>query len=150
MSIKWEVFTQRSSRSSSALRVSINKRSIFSLNQKAFEALKEPTFVELLFSKPDKLIGIRPLPTKIKHAYQLKKQGKSNSYIIRAGDFFGFNRMTPKASGVFDDAKVDETGVLILNAMKLTPIINRRSSSKPQIIETPPENPKQNVIDIDE
>jgi hypothetical protein len=82
MAIQWEVFTQRPNVRTDAIRVSLNKSGRFSLNQRAVESLQNAEKVELLFAKDNKLIGMRPCSPEVKNGHTLKKQGKSNSYLV--------------------------------------------------------------------
>jgi hypothetical protein len=62
--------------------VSISRSGTISLNRTAFEALGSPLYVELLFHRAKRLIGIRHADRDGKHSIPVRKQGHSKSYII--------------------------------------------------------------------
>jgi hypothetical protein len=79
---EFEVFDKYHSRSVKELLVTIQRRGNFSLNRAAFQALGSPKCVELLFNRAKRLIGFRPTDSADGPAIPIRKQGKSESYLI--------------------------------------------------------------------
>jgi hypothetical protein len=133
MAIEWEVFTQSPNVRIDTIRVSLNKRGLFSLNQKAFESLQNTEKVELLFAKDNKLIGMRPCSPDVAHGLPLKKQGKTKAYIVRGISYCNYHSVKPKKTLVFNEPKVDEDGVLVLNLKKVSEVAMRSPRTKPTV-----------------
>ena len=115
MTRQFEVFTGRfTPASSKIMRVTLNKRGAFSFNTATYSAMGEPSHVELLYDRTDRVIGLRPVPENTKHAYPVRKQGNAKSYLVGATSFCR-NYDLDAGDGIieFIDPKVEE-GVLIL------------------------------------
>ena len=78
----FETFTRRSTPTVAQPLVSIQRRATISLNQAAFEALGKPATVELLFDREEQMMGFRAVEPTARHAYPVRKQPTSNSYLI--------------------------------------------------------------------
>jgi hypothetical protein len=93
--------------------------------------LQKTEKVELLFAKDNKLIGMRPCSPDVKNGHTLKKQGRSNSYLLRGRSHCNTYGVRPKATVLFEEPKVDEEGILILNLKKVSkvPMRSPRSNS---------------------
>ncbi len=127
---QFEEFTQTAgSRRSNVIRISLNSRGDFSLNQLAIEALQNSEKVVLLFDKINGLIGMRPAQLDVKHALNIKKQGEANSYLIRARSFCVHFNLKPTTTMVFDDIEIED-GVLILDLKKATEVAARSPRTK--------------------
>lgn len=130
---QFEVFTGRfKPASSKALRVTLNKRGAFSLNYATYQALGEPSHVEMLYDRTDRVIGLRPVPEGTKHAYPVRKQGNAKSYLVGATAFCRTYELDD-IDGVleFFEPKVED-GVLILElvgALVVAPRPPRRSGN---------------------
>jgi len=84
---KFEVFTRRATPVSLEPMMTIQRRGSLSLNRAAVEALGEPEAVELLYDRKERVMGIRPVDPKAQHAYKIRKQPSSVSFLI-AGQAF--------------------------------------------------------------
>jgi len=83
----WEAFTRRATPVVSGPLVTIQKRGTISLNRAAHELLGAPPAVELLFDVDEHVIGFRPVDPGVHHAYPVRKQPSSFSYLV-AGQAF--------------------------------------------------------------
>ncbi|HMQ04733.1 MAG TPA: hypothetical protein PKD26_12515 [Pyrinomonadaceae bacterium] len=124
MNVQWEEFTQKANFRAEMLRVSLNARGHFVLNQKAVEELGSPEALVLLFDKTRKLIGMKGSSAEIEHSYQLKKHGTSQNHSIRAKSFCSFYNIDVGDTLVFHEIEVDD-GVLILDLAKTSEVVRR-------------------------
>lgn len=112
---QWELFEKVSAgRVARNMRVSLNERGSISLNQKAFDELKEPVEAELYFDKINKLIGIKPVLEHTAYSYPVRKQGENRSYIIRAMSFLTYYNIKITGTVLFISPTVED-GMLVLD-----------------------------------
>ncbi len=78
----FEVFTQRWTPNEARPFITIQKRGTLGLNKSAVDAIGKPDAVELLFNPQKRVMAIRPAAPGAPHAYLLRKQGASDSYLI--------------------------------------------------------------------
>jgi hypothetical protein len=125
MSRQFEVFTGRfKPASSKTMRVTLNKRGVFSLNSATYAALGQPKFVELLYDRASKVIGLRPTEETTKHAYPVRSQRNAKSYLVGAMAFYqAYDLDVGEGLLAFDPALED--GVLILEQENATAIPTR-------------------------
>lgn len=136
---QWELFERsHTSRVAKTMRVSLNERGGFALNQKVFEELKQPKTVQLFFDKINKLIGIHACEPEDEHAYDVKQQGKSKSYLIRAMSFCSNYSIKVTGTMVFVEPTIED-GYLVLDLMKAAPVPERKPKQSPP--ETATSNP---------
>jgi hypothetical protein len=124
MSWKWEEFTQRSNYRAEIIRVSLNGRGHFLLNQKAVDELGGAEAVVLLYERSSRLIGLKPSPEDVEHAYELKRQGSSQTYTLRAKSFCTHYGIRVGDTIVFNDVQV-ENGMIVLNLDNVTEVVRR-------------------------
>jgi hypothetical protein len=127
---QFELFERMSAgRQSNVMRVSLNQRGTFSLNQKAFDDLGKPDAVELFFDKINKLIGMRPCSPQLKHAYPARRQGKNRSYLVRAMSFCNYYNIKIVGTVIFTEPEVED-GMLILALANATQVAQRKAKKK--------------------
>lgn len=124
MTWEWEEFTQKSNYRAEMVRVSLNARGHFLLNQKAADALGNPESVVLLFERSSRMIGLKPSYLGVEHSYELKHQGSSQSYFLRAKSFCTYYGINVGDSIVFNDIQIDN-GVLVLSLDNVTEVVRR-------------------------
>jgi len=124
MDLQWEEFTQKSNYRAEMIRVSLNGRGHFLLNQKAVNELGEPDAVILLFERSSRLIGLKPSQADVEHSYELKRQGTSQNYYLRAKSFCNYYSINVGDSVIFNDVRVDN-GVIILSLDNVTEVVRR-------------------------
>lgn len=68
--------------------VTIQKRGALSLNNAAYEYIGAPSFVELLYDREERLIGIRQSDADTPHAYAVRGTGKNQATRVVSGRAF--------------------------------------------------------------
>jgi hypothetical protein len=89
--VEFEVFKRAHSPAIKAPAVTVLHRGQLSLNEAAFAELGSPKAVELMYSRTDRLIGIRPVDPAEPHAYIPRTAAKNKGrgpYIISGAAFF--------------------------------------------------------------
>ncbi|MGD9562884.1 MAG: hypothetical protein AB7F88_11645 [Pyrinomonadaceae bacterium] len=124
MSFEWEEFTQRSNYRAEILRVSLNAKGHFVLNQKAAEALDGSEAVVLLYERAGRRIGLKPSSTDVEHAYELKRQSSSQTCIVRAKSFCAYYGINIGDTVVFNDVRVED-GMIVLSLDNVTEVVRR-------------------------
>ncbi len=120
----WEEFTQKTNYRAEMIRVSLNGRGHFLLNQKAVDELGSPEAVVLLFDRTDRFIGIKASTPDIEHSYELKRQGSSQNYLIRAKSFCSYYAISVGDTIVFNDAQLED-GMIVLDLGNTTEVVRR-------------------------
>lgn len=121
---KWETFTFRGGRGLAEIRVSLNPRGVFTLNQFAFDELGKPDNVVLMYDTDDHLIGITGTDEKVDYAIKVRRQGENKSYLIGGRAFTQYYGIDLGETVRFNDARVEQ-GMLILDPKKVTPIASK-------------------------
>jgi hypothetical protein len=83
----FEVFDKRAAPASDEPMITVQRKGPISLNHAAYRALGEPAYVELLYDAEERIIGVRALQEKLPHAYPVRRQGRSHTFLI-AGHAF--------------------------------------------------------------
>jgi hypothetical protein len=68
--------------------ITIQKRGALSLNNAAFEAIGSPSFVELLYDREERLIGMRSSDEGTSHAYAVRGTGINQATRVVSGKAF--------------------------------------------------------------
>lgn len=123
---EFEVFTGRfKPASSKTMRVTLNTRGIFSLNDATYTALGKPDYVELLYDRARRVIGMRPVPESTKHAYPVRTQKNAKSYLVGATAFSrAYDLEVKDGLMVFDPTMAED--VLVLEQDKATTVALRQ------------------------
>ncbi len=124
---EWEEFTQKNVGNVDLVRVSLNQKGVFGMNQKAIDVLGGPKAVVFMFDKANRLIGLKGSAPDVDHAYELKRQGASQSYYLRAKSFCNFYGIEIGETIVFNDVEVDD-GVIVLKLDNVTEATRRTRS----------------------
>ena len=69
----------------------LQARGLLSLNQAAFRALGDPEAVTLLYDDAEGVVGLRKADKAHANAYAVRKQQKSQSYVVGAQGFTAYN-----------------------------------------------------------
>ncbi len=109
----WQTFDRRAPSGLGEALVTIQRRGTFGFNAAARSAIGDPEAVELLYDPEERLIGFRPADPTLPHAYALRKQGGSNSWII-AGQAFT-NRFGIPTGTALKYAATIEDDVLVVD-----------------------------------
>lgn len=75
--MEFETFDKRAATTNPNPMVTIQRGGHFSLNKAAYRAMGEPETVELLFSRPNSVIGFRPVTSTSPRGFPVKPQGKN-------------------------------------------------------------------------
>lgn len=124
MSWDWEEFTHKSDYRTEMMRISLNARGHFLLNRKTVSELGDPEGVVLLFERSRRLIGIKASPLDVEHSYELKHQGSTNNFFIRAKSFCNYYSINVGDSISFNDVFIDN-GMVVLNLDNVTEVVRR-------------------------
>lgn len=73
--------------------ITLQRRGTFSLNKMAFAMLGKPEAVEFLFDETEQIVGLRKVDPHVPHAYPVRKQPASESYILAGQAFCQHNRI---------------------------------------------------------
>ncbi len=124
MSWEWEEFTQKANYRAEMIRVSLNGRGHFFLNQKAVETLGTPEAVILLYERANRLIGIKPSSSEVEHSYEIKHQSSSQNSVVRAKSFCNYYAIRLGDTLVFNDIQVQD-GMIVLDLGNVTEVVRR-------------------------
>ncbi len=132
MSFQFEEFTQRNTPASSKLmRVSLHRKGNFSLSQAAYEALGKPKSVILLYDRQKRAIGFKPAQGEVRHAYAVRTQKNSKSYLVGAIAFCQHYDVDASKTRTFEPQLVGGILVIELNkAIDVAPRTRRNGKAK--------------------
>jgi hypothetical protein len=68
--------------------ITIQRRGALSLNTAAFEAIGSPDYIELLYDRDERLIGIKGSDEDTPHAYMVRGTGKNEATRVVSGKAF--------------------------------------------------------------
>lgn len=129
MARNWTKFDRRASPITDEAFITIQRRGTFSVNRAAREAIGEPEAIELLYDADERVIGFRPVDPALPHAYRLRKQGRSNSWIIGGQAFTKTFKIDTEAAVRY--AATIEDGVLVVDLKRpgADATVHRKKSS---------------------
>lgn len=115
---RWQVYHGRPNHvQSDGPRVTLNHRSVFLLNEKAYEALGSPAAVEFRFDEETRTIGLAPKDPRVQNAFPLKAKTNHKKYRYRTIQGTPFCKqfgITPRGTLLFTDIDMDNEGTLLL------------------------------------
>lgn len=122
----WQVYAGRPNRVTIGdLRVTLNHRKVFLLNQKVFEAMGFPAAVELRYDEDTRTIGMAPKDPRNLSAFPLKGKVNNNKYKYRTVHGSPFCKqfgIDPKGTILFTNIDLDNDGTLILELNAAVPV----------------------------
>ena len=95
--------------------VTLNPKGRLVLGLKVYKQLGEPEWVKLLFDEPNRRIGVKPTEKGARNAYRVSREGPRAPMIVRAFRLMAEFDVKLDETVQFDDARVDEEGILFLN-----------------------------------
>jgi hypothetical protein len=107
------------------LHVTLSPRCVIHLNGNVFEKLGKPAFVRLLFDRLNSRIGILPATALHENAFPVKVKGKGRHRIIWALPFCRYYGIHFHRIRSFQDAEIDEDGILRLDLLRTVPVVSR-------------------------
>ena len=109
------------------MRVSINERGIISLNRRAWEALKEPEDVVLVYDRLNCVIGLKPAHPRLDNAVPVRNfNAKGGRFVLRAISMCVHIGITIGRTLIFRSPVIDDTGVLELDLRDTYEFVQRR------------------------
>ena len=143
MTGEWEEFTHKSNYRAEMVRVSLNGRGQFMLNQKAAAELGNPEAVVLYFDRNSRLIGMKGSPGEVEHAYDLKPQSSSQNYQIKASSFCTYYNIHVGDTIVFNDVRIED-GMIVMSLDNASEVVRRaRFTDLPvRLPDSPPPPPQ--------
>jgi hypothetical protein len=91
---EFEVYRRNRVPVASAPAVTVTQRAQLSINDTAFEALGSPKAVELMYSRADRIVGMRPVDPSEPHAYVPRTRASKNRghgpYVVSGAAFFSY------------------------------------------------------------
>jgi hypothetical protein len=137
MSFNFEEFTQRNTPASSKqMRVSLHRKGNFSLSQAAYEALGKPKSVVLLYDREKRAIGFKPVQGEVRHAYTVRGQKNTKSYLVGAIAFCQHYDIDTSKTRTFEPQMADKVLVIELaKAIDIAPRVRRngKAAKEPQL-----------------
>ena len=94
--------------------ISINSKSVITLNRRAVNLLNGAAAVTLLFDEKNSIIGIVPSNRRNPEAFPLRLKNGS-TWVIHAAPFCRHFHISPDRTERFDDPAVDDEGILRLD-----------------------------------
>ena len=91
--------------------------------------MADPEAVILMFDRVNRLIGLKASSPDVNHAYELKQQGTSQNYFLRAKSFCNFYGIDTDDTVVFNDVHLED-GVIVLQLGNVTESARRARTIK--------------------
>jgi hypothetical protein len=130
----FEVFKKRGTPVIKEPTVTVQKNGSIALNRPAYGALGEPTAIELLFDREERIIGMRGVSRKTGHSYPVRNtESNPGQYLISGVAFTKYYEIKTDVSRRYP-AHVNEDGILCVDLKgPVTEITGNRNghSSKP-------------------
>jgi hypothetical protein len=95
-------------------RVTMGKRGVIYLNDKAYDALKRPAAVELMLDGNQRLIGLKPIDARRTNAFPVRNH-RGAYKRIHAAAFCQHFRIKPTSTLLFQNVDIDDQGVMSLD-----------------------------------
>ncbi|MGE3466132.1 MAG: hypothetical protein AB7J13_04305 [Pyrinomonadaceae bacterium] len=105
---------------SARLHVTLNPKGHIVMNRYTHLALGEPAAFSVLYDTKNNRIGLRPARKEAPNAYPVLR-AHLNSAMVRADRLLREQRVVLPLTVQFDDAEVDENGILVLDLRTANP-----------------------------
>jgi hypothetical protein len=128
----FRVFDKRAVPASGDPMITFQRAGSISLNKAAYQAIGEPSYVELLYDPDERIVGFHALIEKLPHAYPVRVQGQaaspSHTYLVAGLAFMKYYDILPEVSTRYMGEMYDEVlGVdLKKKGLEVTSNRNRR------------------------
>lgn len=131
MAIHWDVFKGGATRpSNDRINVTLNKKNVLTINRFTAKLLGNPEAVILMFDKKESVIGVVPSNLRDKYAFALKPKGRVNcNWVVNTAPFCRHFGIIIDRTEKFDDAELDDEGILRLDLRKTHNVSNRKRRS---------------------
>ena len=104
------------------------------MNEAAFKLLGEPEAVLLMFDKESNAVGLQSTAIDTKHAYPVRKQPNSKSFMVAATSFCNHYEIDVSSTKAFTPQVED--GILVFELDKGTDIPTRQRTKKDEELTT--------------
>lgn len=104
------------------LRVTLSPRGDIYMNKIGWESLGKPEAVELMFDKPRVVIGLRAVAAWQENSFPVRDKKGSEGKIVHASPFFAHHAIRASRTMLFNQAHIDDEGVLSLPLEGLTAV----------------------------
>jgi len=92
------------------------------LNRVAFEALKQPQAVKLMFDRNNQIIGLKAAEPSLPNSFAVKPKDKWHNRIVSASPFCKHYGISIERTMLFNEVEIDNDGVMTLELRKTTAI----------------------------
>lgn len=113
MARKWEIFTEPGTPKIAKLHVSMQPNGTIMLSRRAYEAMECPTHIEMLWEDETSTIGLRSVPERTVHAFQVYRMDSRGNQRFHAQRFMDKHDIQIEQTVRFPTAIVED-GVLLL------------------------------------
>ena len=115
---RWQVYSGTPNRfTSGGIRVTLNYRKVFLLNEEACKALGDPAAVELRYDEETRTIGLAPKDPRTLSAFPLKGKINNKKYryrVIHGSPFCKHFDINPTRTILFTNIDLDNDGSMLL------------------------------------
>ena len=95
-------------------RVTLNNRGVMLLNRTAYDALRMPAAVKLLYDEDRRVIGLMPEDVRRANAFPVKQKDKYYNRVINANQFCRHFGINIRRTVLFNEVDIDRDGVMKL------------------------------------
>lgn len=99
----------------SGLQASMNAKGDIVINRVAYQTLGAPAAFLLLYDRINQRIGLKPAAASTRNAYPALKSNRAGARMVRGHRMTRERRIFLAHTVQFDDAAIDEDGILILD-----------------------------------
>lgn len=107
---------------SDGIRVTLSPHGVIYMNSKAWDALGSPEAVELMFDPGRRVIGLKPIHPWEPYSFPVMHKNSANGKVIYASPFCVDINVRPKRTVVFNQAHMEEDGVMELPIDSITAV----------------------------
>lgn len=104
--------------------VTMNAKGFIVMNRVTYEMTGAPAAFLLLYDRVNCRVGLKPATVSTRNAYPALKSNKTGAKMVKAFRMMREQRINLVHTVQFDDAEIDEDGILILDLR--TAVISRR------------------------
>ena len=97
--------------------ITVTQRLQLSINDAAYALLGSPKAIELMYSRADRIVGLRPIDASEPHAYVLRTRGEKyrghGPYVVSGAAFFNYFGITVKETTRY--AATEQNGIVTID-----------------------------------
>jgi len=115
------------------IRVTLSPKGMILLNRIAYQALEEPQAVVLLFDENERTIGLKPADPTRQNAFPIKQKDQYHNRTIATNSFCRHYNLIPTRTILFNNAEVDNDGVLRLELRETIAVGGTRRPTRAKV-----------------